>query len=671
MEGLAWDEQYLVRVCVALGELASHDPGGQWANRPANSLATILLPWLPQTLASVDKRKVAVRTILQEWPDIAWELIIQLLPGQHQTSSGSHKPSWRKTIPDDWEKGVTHKEYWQQVSFYAELAVAAAGQDAARLSVLIDHFDNLPEPAFEQLIQVLAFNSISELPEDQRLSIWNHLAKFTNKHRRFSDAEWALPDELITRIERVADQLAPTNPFNLYQYLFTDRDFDLYEEDSDWEEQQRKLDARRETAISEIFHQDGADGVIQFAEAVSSAGQVGQALGVSADLVIERTLLPSFLGSADNKHKALVGGFIWRRYHLKGWEWCDDLDKSDWTPEQVGQFLAYMPFRKEAWDRASEWLQEQESQYWVRTSANAYQADGDLANAIEKLIEHGRPNAAINCLDRMRHAKQPIDSTQCVRALLAALSSNEPSYAIDGYHIVELIKFLQAEPSVNQDDLFRVEWAYVPLLDRHRSAAPQLLESRLANDPEFFCEVIRLIYRSKKDGQPSREPTEESKTIAANAWRLLHEWKTPPGTQQDGTFSEERFTEWLQSVKEVCTESGHLEVALISIGEVLIHTPPDPDGLWIRRVVAAALNDREAADMRDGYSTGSYNSRGVHWVDPTGKPERELADQFRSKAEKVENAGFQRFAVTLRNLADGYDRQAERIIDDHKGPDDD
>jgi hypothetical protein len=666
LEGLAWDEQYLVRVCVALGELASHDPGGQWANRPSNSLATILLPWFPQTLASIDKRKVAVQTILNEWPDIAWNLIIQLLPGQHQTSFGSHKPSWRKTIPDDWGKGVTHQEYWQQASFYAELAVTAAGQDTARLSALIDHFDNLPKPAFDQLLQVLSSQPILELPEEQRLSIWDHLAKFTNKHRRFSDTKWALPDELITRIEQVAEQLAPTNPFNLYQHLFTGRDFDLYEENGDWKEQRKKLDTRREMAISEIFHQHGAEGVIRFAESVSSPGQVGLALGVISDSVIEQTFLPHFLDSSVNKRKALVSSFIWRRYHLKGWEWCDDIDKSDWTPEQIGQFLAYLPFTKEAWDRASEWLQAQESEYWTRTDANAYQADGDFAFAIDKLIEHGRPHAAINCMERMRYDKQPIDTKQCVRALLAALSSSEPIYAMDAYHIVELIKFLQAEPSVNQDDLFRVEWAYVPLLDRHRGAAPQLLESRLANDPEFFCEVIRLIYRSKKEDQSPKEPPEESKAIAINAWRLLHEWKTPPGTQKDGTFSEERFTKWLQMVKEACKESGHLEVALINIGEVLIHTPPDPNGLWIRRAVAAALNDRDADDMRAGFRTGTYNSRGVHWVDPTGKPERELAEQFRRKAEEVENAGFQGFAVTLRGLADGYDREAERIINDHK-----
>ena len=671
LEGLAWDEEYLVRVCVGLGELASHDPGGHWANRPFNSLATVLLPWLPQTLSSVDKRKVAVRTLFNEWPDIAWDLVIQLLPGQHQVSSGSYKPNWRMTIPDDQGKGITHQEYWQQVSFYAELAVGAAEHDIARLSKLIDNFDNLPKPAFDQLVNVLASQTISEFPEDQRLLLWEHLVKFASKHRRFPDAKWALTDELITRIEKVSEQLAPANPFNLYQHLFIDNDFDLYEKRGDWEEQQKRLDAMRETAITDVYHQNGIEGVIRFAVSVDSPGKAGQALGVIADEVFERTLLPHFLATVDNKHKALVSGFIWRRYHINGWEWCDNIDKSGWTPEQIGHFLACLPFTEGAWDRASKLLGENQREYWERTGANAYQADGDLIIAVEKLIDYGRPYVAIDCLNRMRYASQQIDVDQCVRALLAALSSSEPTYTVNGYHIVELIKFLQAEPSVNQDDLFNIEWAYLPLLDHDSGAAPRLLESRLASDPEFFCEVIRLIYRSRKEEQQSKEPTEESKAIAKNAWELLYEWRTPPGTQEDEMFSAEHFNEWLHHVITICEESGHLEVALIHIGEVLIHAPSDTNGLWIHRSVATALNDRDADDMRSGYSTGTYNSRGVHWVDPTAKPEIELAEEFRGKAEDVENAGFHRFAVTLRELAESYEREAKRIIDEHKNRDDD
>jgi hypothetical protein len=50
------------------------------------------------------------------------------------------------------------------------------------------------------------------------------------------------------------------------------------------------------------------------------------------------------------------------------------------------------------------------------------------------------------------------------------------------------------------------------------------------------------------------------------------------------------------------------------------------------------------------------------WVDPTGEPEKALAEGFRAKAKKVENEGFQPLTDTLRDLADAYDKTAERII---------
>ena len=67
------------------------------------------------------------------------------------------------------------------------------------------------------------------------------------------------------------------------------------------------------------------------------------------------------------------------------------------------------------------------------------------------------------------------------------------------------------------------------------------------------------------------------------------------------------------------------------------------------------------------YRTEVFNSRGVHWVDPTGKPERELAAKWKGKADAVEDAGLARFAATLRELSDSYDREAESIIEEHMG----
>ena len=266
----------------------------------------------------------------------------------------------------------------------------------------------------------------------------------------------------------------------------------------------------------------------------------------------------------------------------------------------------------------------------------------------------------------MLYKKQPINTTLCISALMAAVSSKEQTHDIHTHSIEELIKFLQKDSSVSEEDLIKIEWAYLPILDRFRGGSPKLLENKLASDPEFFCEIVRLIYRSKNQDDAPYEPTEEQVAQATNAWRLFNEWRKPPGIQEDGSFDENHFSVWLQKVNEICSESGHLEVAYIRIGEILIHSPADPDGLWINRKVAEVLNDRETENMRTGYSTGVINSRGFNTVDPTGKPERELAEQFRQKAEEVENAGFQRFAVTLRGLAQNYDDDADRIISEHE-----
>lgn len=664
LEGLAWDVDCFVKTCILLGELAGRDPGGQWDNRPSNSLTTIMLPWLPHTLATFEKRQVAVKTLLRDCPNVGWNLLLNLLPDQIQTTSGSHRPRWRMKIPDDREREVTQEEYWQQATFYGKLAVEAAGNDTARLSQLIDFFDHLPQPAFEDLLDVLASESIAGLPEDRRLVLWDHLTKFTRKHRRYSEANWALSDELLSRIESVGDRLAPEDLFNLYQPLFSEYDSDLYDEKGGWEEQQRKIYEKRQFAVRELLRKYGTDGLIRFAETVRFPEQVGDALGIIGDDSVERFLFPGFLDAGKEKRNAFLRGFILGRYRSRGWEWCDTVDRTKWSSEQTARFLVCLPFEKEAWDRASLWLGDKEGAYWSLTSANPYGTKGDLSAAIDKLIEYGRPNAAIECFYIMQYFNQPIDIDQCVQVLLMAPFSDEPVQVVKANRIVELIKFLQSEPSVNPETLICIEWAYLPLLDHYRGAEPKLLERKMADDPVFFCDLIKKAYRSKNGEEPLKEEPEVERAMALNAWRLLHEWKRPPGLRGDGSFCPEKFDEWLGQVKMISAESGHLEIALHYVGEVLIQVPADPGGLWIHPTVAAALDSRDAEDMRSGFRTGVYNSRGVHWIDPTGKPEKELAAQYRRKAEETENAGFPWFAVTLRNLAGDYERESASIIAD-------
>lgn len=668
LETLAWDEQQLTRVAVILGELSVIDPGGNWSNRPKNSLTTIFLPWLPQTMAPIEKRLIAIRTLVKEVPAAAWQTLISLLPSQHQMSSGSHKPRWRMEIPDKSDKGIPMKDYWEQVTCYADLALQIAGADAGRLMTLIGAMDSLPPAIFDGLLTHLQSEAVTSLPEEERTKLWSSLVEFTARHRRYSDADWALKDDMLTRIDDVAAKLSPKGLQNLYRRIFNGRDFDLYDEEEgdDWREQEKRLEERRQKAIGEIYEEGDIEAVLDFAQTVESAPQVGAAFGVIAGGEEDAALLPRLLDTDSEKLSRFISSYIWARRWKAGWGWVDQITSREWTPDQLGCFFRRLPFCTDTWKRVVDTLGENEGLYWKTVLFNASQADDDFETAIDKLLANGRPSAAIDCLYAAKHRKRPLDHDRTIKALIAAVSTDEQPHSMDIHRAIGLIKDLQEDTNTDQDALFNVEWAYLTALDGHRGARPKLLEHRLATDPAFFCELIRIIFRSRHEEKRVKEPSEKERKIASHTYRLLHEWSVTPGILDDSSFSSDAFEAWLKDMKETCEKTGHLEVAMSQLGQILIYAPPDPDGLWIHKAVADALNAKDSEEMRSGFRTGVFNSRGAVWVDPTGKPEDELAAKYSAKADAVEAAGFHRLAVTMRSLAETYAREAERIRKEHR-----
>ena len=662
LETLAWDAEYLTRVVIILGELAARDPGGNWVNRPVNSLSTILLPCLPQTCAPIQKRKAAVLTLFNELPDVAWKLILDLLPRSHQITLGSRKPAWRKMIPDEWSKGVTQREYWEHIASYAELAISSAKQDLSKLAELIDRLADLPPPARDQLLTYLKSNTVISMSQADRLRLWTKLIDLVLNHKKFADAEWALKPDVVNEIAVIAESLTPEAPIYHHQRLFSVYDFNLYEEKSNYEEQRKVLENLRQKAVGEVYAHGNVEAVLEFAKSVETPWRVGVVFGMIAANDVEEKILPALLESENNSLAQFAGGFVLGMFRNRRWQWVDDIDTSQWKPPQKGQFLAYLPFTPDTWKRATQLLEEDESPYWSKTNVNPYETEEGLEQAVDRLVQYNRPYKAIRCLERLRHDKQPLDSHQAVRVLQAVPHSSESVHVMDMHAIVDVIKALQDDPDINTDDLFQIEWAFLPLLDQNHGASPRLLEQRLADDPAFFCEVIRTVFQSKNEDCPVEESTEQQEKIATNAYHLLGEWSTPPGSHKDGTFSGDALTAWLEDVKMACVKSGHLEIALLMFGHVLIHAPPDPDGLWIHHSAATVLNAKDANDMRDGFRTELLNSRGVHCVDPEGREDRELAEKYRTQAEEIEDCGYYRLASSLRELATSYEHGAEREV---------
>ena len=666
LETLAWDKDYLIRVCIVLGKLASRDPGGNSTSRPANSLTRILLPWLPQTTASLQKRRLAVEALQMEDPETAWKLLISLLPSERGFSHPTHRPSWRDSGLADWTESVSQEDYMEQVDLYANMSVDMACQDMDKLGDkdFIDRLHQLPQNARDRVLEHISSDAISSESEDKLLVLWTELSRFVRVQREFSSASWVLGVDEVAKIEKVAGRLSPDNPLVVHRMLFSDNDISLYEDWKDGGDLDDQRNLRRQQALEDILASGGVDAVIQFAQRVENPQFVGNVLAVLADAETDNRLFPELLETDDEKHNLFGQGYVWVRRYKNGWEWADKLDRSSWTDAQVGQFLSWLPFTEEAWKKAEAWLGKQEGEYWRRTRAGLrFGTDGDIGLAIDKLVKYRRPKAAIECLALMKHDSGTFDKQQAIRALLSSGDPDEPVRQELRYAIIEIIQELQSDPEANQEDLMKVEWLYLPLLERHLGALPKTLEFGLASDPDFYCQVIQLIFLPEGQDGRSKQLSEQEKAFAQCAYSLLFEWKTPPGMQPDGTFSPEAFTKWLNHVKAVCGESGHLGIALEQVGEVLgAHSVSNPDGLCIHPTVEVELNDRNVEAMREGFSIGISNSRGVYVIDGTGNEERELARKYRQKADAIEKEGHHRLATTIRRLAEHYDREAERNI---------
>ncbi len=664
LEALAWEEQFIVRVTVILGELAKRDTGGSWANRPFNSIVTIFLPWFPQTFATFEKRKTAILTLKKEFPEITWKLLINLLPNKHQTSSETYKPIWRNSIPKDWRKEVLNNEYWEQINFYAENVLELAKDNIHKLNEFVNNLDNLPINSFELFLQYLSSDSLKLKQEEEKYELWSKLIDFISKHKRFSKQKWALSPELVNKIELVANNFMPNNPLNLYRRLFNGRDDDLADEKIDRQTLQKQLDNDRQIALKAILEFKGLEGIFALIESVESPTDVGYTLGSLEEYSFDNQFFPNLLLTENKKIEQFISDYIRSKHKSCGWIWVDSIDISQFTKSQIARFYISLPFNMETWKRVFILLSDSEYEYWSKVSIYPHIEASSLIYAVDKLIDYGRPYAAINCIYSSIYDKQPIDKGKIVKALISAITTKESSYAGVTYKIIELIKFLQNDTTVDLNDLFHIEWAYLPILNKNNNVTPKLLEKQLATDSDFFCELIQLIYRSKNSPEKIKDTTEQEKSKALNAWRLLNEWHTPPG-MQEGKFINDNFISWLKVTNEKTSKSGHLDVAQSHIGKVLFYCPADNSGFWINEVVATELNKLESQTLREGFCSEIFNSRGAHIVDPTGKNEKEIANHWKLRASETEDKGYQRLAASLINLAKSYDREAERIIDEN------
>jgi hypothetical protein len=661
LENLGWSTDYLGRVSQYLSTLSRLDPGGKLSNRPFSSLRSLFLIWNPQTAASLSDRLAALDKMQRQEPDIAWRLMLAILPQRHAVVVPSHAPRWR-----DWKDlrggGVPFEEHQQAIEAVATRLLDDVRVSGARWSDLLRSLGDLPP---HHIISALENAPPEAFSEEDRIMVRDALRSTISDHRTFPDADWTLPADAVDRLERVYERLAPRDPAQRVAWLFSRRPKLLEAERRGWTGYLQAVHNAQADAIRGVRENGGFVELLCLAHLAEKPEEVGRTIARTAAIEPEdeQATLLDLLDSPEPADRALAWGYAAEYFDMGGWPWAESVLENAalaWSSERRAALLWALPFEPQAWNWAERLGGDTERAYWSGAPVRWIDDPAGVERAARLLVRFERPANAIYLLGLTLNSAAPrIDPDLVLEALEQLVHQGIPSHW-DGlaHDVATLLDYLATSGTVEVPRIAQLEWIFLPLL-RSLGRAPSVLSRELAHSPSFFTEVLCAVFRAH-DEEPG-EATDEQQIRAMLGYQLLDSWRRPPGYHDDGTVNEEALNAWVDGARTLAAEHKREKIADQQIGRVLRYLPDDPDGLWPHQAVRDLVERIASRDLETGLELGLYNSRGATWrgLSDGGAKERALQVQYLDYAQHL-NAGWPRTAAMLRRIARSFAEEARR-----------
>lgn len=657
LEVIAWDPKLLLRASLCLARLAKIDPGGTYSNRPINSLRHIFLSWAPNTKANAAQRRGVLAHVLNAVPEVAWDLLVKLLPRSHDTSSPTQAPMFREF---DEPEVLTYAVVWESQSFVVHEALARAGTDASRWLSLIGGMGQFPKDSLDATLKQV--DAVLEATEgDTRFIIWDALRKEANRHRSFAGADWSLPEEVLRQVDLIVERHAPKSAVEKCVWLFDDWMPDVPGKVGS-DDPTEHVDAARRQSVLDVMRQSGTEGLIALAQRAKLPLHVAIA---SRNLAFDFDALCQFFLDALRASPpidSVVGALLAEGAGRFSMPWLDFarnvlLLEEQVPPERVARLLTALDDTVKTWAYVESYGSAVNSAYWrVKHSYFVRGEIDELMIGVERYLEHGRPLAALDSATR-RFGELP--SSLLVKLLDAAVAefnaSSESRGNLSVYNIEQAFEELRERSDVDVDDVAGLEFRYLPVF--HARKEPLVLHTLLTQRPRMFMDAVCAVF---KPASGEAEPVSEgAERLAVAAYDLLTGLHVLPGQSGD-EVDYGVLLAWCQEVQSIAAEVDRVRITDQRIGAVLAHAPASSaDGAWPHEAVRALIERLASEDVEKGIAIERFNLRGVYSksIGEGGQQERALAQQARGWAAAMPDSP--RTAAMLVHVAENWEHHAE------------
>ena len=663
LESLAWSGEHLARVVRILARIAEEEIADNWISSATNSLSAIFRSWIPQTSVPVNKRIEVFNHLLEEYRNkefhnsVVWSLCIEQLNTGHRTGHCSHKPKWR-TDGHGHGQPVTESENRKFI------------QNAARK--LLDWKPHTKE-TLADLIQCLG--PPTEIPYEWLPEVWKLLENWHNEQSTSdSDRAWlyeimrtSVDFKFFPEARKTYEMLEPSDPILEHRWLFRKFSVPRVKESDrlrskDFFEYAEEIKEQRILALRKIYSKRGISGLIELAgygEGQIAIGDLAtrsdsldndeaKALVLHAlDCMTEENsqqmerLITGILGGLEDAHRQSV---------LE--------DFSEAIPEEMFlKVLLLAPFRRGTWEFVNRLQEKNKSRYWKEVHLRLTKNPLEVNEAVEMLIEAGRPLSAAQLAEYNLENIEPKRLLRLLEAIVNVGKEEQGGYQLnlDPWFVENALKRLDERVKIPDKRILNLELEFVNFLQGSERGL-RVLEREISDHPEFFAEMVALAYR-RDDRQEDKKPSSVPENIAKNrVWkthRSIESIKRLPGQdKKSGDLDAGLLIKWIADVRAKCERCGRLGVGDICIGSLLSNSPEGNDGIWPCEQVRDALDEVYSERIGEGFKTGRRKSFRTH-IGHGGGPEREIENQHREWAGRIQYS-HPRTSKILLDIAEHY-----------------
>ena len=673
LEGLAWTSQNFPRVVEVLAKLCTtgeDEAQDNWVNRPENTLASLFRSWLPQTSAPLGERIQTFEKLCRNYPTLGWSICVgHLYDGGPRHAIPNHRPRWRDDAANA-GRGVIDHEDRGFVRKVSALARDWPHHDENTLSDLVQRIE-----CFSEEDQLRIWDSIdswadSTPSEDtkaylrQRIHASAHIRHRANTRVLHVDRERAASAKLM-----------PTDLVTRHAWLFKSHWVELPPDDAeneefDYEKHNQRLHEMRLESVRDIWNTSGFKGVeALLGRAEETSHQVGDLMteilawnDATAEFV--NPCIRIAAGDNGSRFKSCLAGFLWKAESGYIARLVDQIEHAP-NPDTLLVLLLCLPYGAATWLVLEDKTEKSRNAYWRQVEPRVWpdrHTEEEINRSIDELLLVHRAQAAFRAVHMLWNKVGTSQLIKLLDALAATNSENFPKLPDFDYYISKAFDALDKRSGVSVEEKARLEFAYLPLLDRSKHGIPNV-EEQIAASPQFYVQAISYAFERANGGEDPHEllpkDSEKRRVFARNFHQLLDRLRRIPGTDAHGEIDAVALKDWLRQVRDFCTRHDRADIADYKIGKLLSHAPSSDDDVWPCAPVCEALEWMASERAGRGFMIGTRNRRGAYLKGEGGDQERDLAARYRGWANKLVYK-YPYVGSVLEEIGVSYDRDAER-----------